>query len=79
MIQAIIAGNEIENVVPSKRLSNKKVVAQKMALGDVSEWLYLGRNSKTNVNTNTTRREEINEKKGKLHSINERFLIGFER
>lgn len=63
-IQAIIAGREIENVDPSRRLSNKTVVEQKMTLGDVSEWLYRGKNSKTKVNINTARKKMT--RKGKL-------------
>lgn len=39
MSHAIIAGSEIENVDPNRRLSNKMVNEQKITFGDVSEWL----------------------------------------
>lgn len=66
MIHAIIAGNEIENVDPNKMLTIKMVDAQNITFGEVSEWLYRGKNSITNVKKHTT---EKNEEKKTTNSI----------
>lgn len=54
MIHAMIAGREIENVLPNRILIKKIVAEQKSTFGEVSEWLYRGKNSMTKVKKNTT-------------------------
>lgn len=39
MSHAMIAGSEIENVDPKRRLSKRIVVEQNTTFGEVSEWL----------------------------------------
>lgn len=54
IIQTMIAGREIENVDPNKILTKKMVNEQKVTFGDVSEWLYRGKNSMTKAKNSTT-------------------------
>lgn len=54
MSHAVIAPIEIEHVDPNKTLSINIVIEQNKTVGDVSEWLYRGRNSMIKVKTNET-------------------------
>lgn len=63
----MIAGIEIENVDPSKTLSINIVIEQNKAVGDVSEWLYRGRNSMVKVKTNETVEKETDGQKRRVN------------
>lgn len=72
MIHAMIAGREIENVLPNRILIKKIVAEQKSTFGEVSEWLYRGKNSMTKVKKNTTgNKSEKRNKTKKLNIVNE--------
>lgn len=70
MTHAMIAGIEIALVDSNKTLSINIVSEQNMTVGDVSEWLYRGKNSMIKVKTSRTDRKKNHQEKKSKQKMN---------